>query len=99
MFMHTDVKEVAWLTPSASSSFGRRWKLGTVSLNHGDGDRSSANQSAVAVPASFVRVWTWHSWKWTPASGWFAAKSSNGAQVFLSHSEAAVPRTDTLVRC
>lgn len=54
--MQTDVKEVAWLTPSASSSFGKRRKLGTVSLNHGDGDKSSANQSAVADPASLVRV-------------------------------------------
>lgn len=61
MLIHSDVNEVAWFTPSASPSFGKRRKLGTVSLNHGDGDRSSADQSAVAVPASFVRVWIWHS--------------------------------------
>lgn len=36
-------------------------------------------------------------WKCTPASGWFAASSSRGPQVFLSHSAGFVPRTDTLL--
>jgi hypothetical protein len=88
--------------------------FGTVSLNHGFGDSSSANQSAVGDPTSLARLRISHSglksvcpdgrrvhpvgkpWKCTPASGWFCAKSSSGAQVFLSHSAACEPRTETL---
>jgi hypothetical protein len=63
VLMHTEVKLVAWSTPSPSSDLGRRRKLGTVSLNQGVGERSSANQSAVAVPVSLVRVWISHSFR------------------------------------
>lgn len=35
--------------------------FGTTFLNHGLGDNSSANQVAVAEPASLARVYIWHS--------------------------------------
>ncbi len=35
-------------------------------------------------------------WKWMPASGWFWARSRSWGQVFLSHSAASVPPSETL---
>lgn len=35
--------------------------FGTTFLNHGSGDKSSANQAAVVDPTSFARLCIWHS--------------------------------------
>jgi hypothetical protein len=77
--------------------WGRRTS-GTTSANQGRSLNSSANQFAVAEPRSFARLYISHGWKWTPASGWFRARFSSGAQVLRSHSAGGVLRIDTLFR-
>jgi hypothetical protein len=43
--------------------------FGTVSLNHGFGESSSANQAAVAEPASLARLRISHSGVWVSRGG------------------------------